>query len=164
MRFFTGEETWWDESWMLGTTDGPDQAAHPAPQSWQSWGGTAKTLSCYYQLVITFFFSFLYFSTWASDTLAKQTHQWWSRRDGLANGSEPEVLRGRAASVMMRGRWMVNCKSWFFLYYFVGHCQLSSNEEGQTGAALMPGNCSHLINKSLWEISHTFVRKCIIQL
>lgn len=35
---------WRDEGWTVGTTDGPDQAAHPAPQSGQSCGGTGETL------------------------------------------------------------------------------------------------------------------------
>lgn len=59
-------------------------------------------------------FSLFFFLT--SSIVAKRTHRWESRRAGLANGSELEELRRRAASVMTWGRWMINCKRWLKLW------------------------------------------------
>lgn len=137
---------------MLGTTDGPDQAAHPAPQSWQSWGDTAQSLS----------YSFIKLRPlihWPSELTG----------DGAEETDWPPDQSRQCCREEQRQWWSqagiwLNCKSWLSHIILLGYCQVSTDEGGQTVVALKPGICSHLINKSQWEMKHTFVCQCVIQL
>lgn len=133
---------------MLGTTDGPDQAAHPAPQSWQSWGDTAQSLSY-------LFIKLRPLIHWPSELTGDGAEEtdWPPDQSRQCCREEQRQWRSQA------GIWL-NCKSWLSHIILL----VIVNEGVQTIAALKSGICSHLTNKSQWEIKHTFVCKCVIQL